>query len=1007
MSETPAPVVISKYDAWKLKLANLDLPDGMTLMDYQVNAGADVLAGIFNEREASQGSAAEPIALPQAERPRHVILAAPTGAGKTFIAAAVMQQIHEEDPEGTLLWVSYDPQLNKRSAQDFQDVFDFRCNHLDGENTVLKEGAGYLNVLDLTKMGKKKLIERPSDANNGITLREALCAASTSAIDQPGKRLYMLVDEGHVGARGVRGVKTNIERLYSWANAACVVAISATPERAAENLFKGKFHAVHVPRSAVIASGAIKGTIEIPRPHLTEGFSSIGADTRIAARQLADYQHDWNRLAQIEPKVRDLKPLMIVQLPNDEKDEESAHTSKGSQTTGGNTSAFPKDAQGWIDILAPIIQEEITARQKEFTANPLPTLFAHCISTIVGDYQTNASPSLRVPHIEPSDIRSQNNDTGLNVVFFKAGLETGWDCPTAEVLLSLAPRKDNTIVTQVAGRILRNPARPLVLAETAIPELDRAYMAVPFYDRKALDALILNAHTDGLPKFTTSMTAVPQIHDKSERFTQTVLHMLRGIPFDVVTEKGRRGERRHAQRIVELSHYGGKIKEKTDSILPRLFDELSKVIDDRIRRNNNLSDFIHGSKTVSLEISVGDLSEQKEPQVEHLKVGFTEDDLERLRQRADNGLLGDLTVPFVKHRAKLLVGSCEVFELSTAHKRATRELAALMSKEGYELAIPIIRSVYDKLLKRCEPLLAEHGETIATLPFEQVRRKLGPLSERSDDLAELAERFPETPVKLRLEVQHTENKTFSGNNRNISIDELKMVMDRHLYSPIQTPAPAPTNEGDENDSDIERSEVIAIPTLDERELEFVRNRLSNGALAWYRNPERHEGNHPGALAMKYNLNGLDRLFFPDFVFIWDKSTDGQPDDPVLEIIELHGVQSDTNAKKQALESWNTRSNSSLPYPPNDRRIDTKLLSSYSVLAGRDLDLFADRHILPQLIESSIKLAAEQGKTYRQMTADATPKIIQLVDGADSKRKKLTPKEKAHVKSTFISYGGKA
>ena len=53
--------------------------------------------------------------------------------------------------------------------------------------------------------------------------------------------------------------------------------------------------------------------------------------------------------------------------------------------------------------------------------------------------------------------------TNLRVVFFKRSLNTGWDCPRAEVMMCFRRAVDYTLIAQLVGRMVRTPlarARP-------------------------------------------------------------------------------------------------------------------------------------------------------------------------------------------------------------------------------------------------------------------------------------------------------------------------------------------------------------------------------------------------------------------------------------------------------------------------------------------------------------------------------------------------------------------
>ncbi len=71
---------------------------------------------------------------------------------------------------------------------------------------------------------------------------------------------------------------------------------------------------------------------------------------------------------------------------------------------------------------------------------------------------------------ENQDLLSPTNT--IRVVITKQALQEGWDCPFAYVLCSLSANRNMRAMTQLVGRILRQPHA----TKTAVPELDECYV---------------------------------------------------------------------------------------------------------------------------------------------------------------------------------------------------------------------------------------------------------------------------------------------------------------------------------------------------------------------------------------------------------------------------------------------------------------------------------------------------------------------------------------------------
>ena len=92
-------------------------------------------------------------------------------------------------------------------------------------------------------------------------------------------------------------------------------------------------------------------------------------------------------------------------------------------------------------------------------------------------------------YIEASKIAS---DTDARVVFFKSSLDTGWDCPRAEVMFSFRRAVDPTSIAQTIGRMVRTPLARRIEEND---DLNSAYVFLPYYEEDGVKAIIdrLNA----------------------------------------------------------------------------------------------------------------------------------------------------------------------------------------------------------------------------------------------------------------------------------------------------------------------------------------------------------------------------------------------------------------------------------------------------------------------------------------------------------------------------------
>lgn len=94
---------------------------------------------------------------------------------------------------------------------------------------------------------------------------------------------------------------------------------------------------------------------------------------------------------------------------------------------------------------------------------------------------------------ENQDLLSPNNR--VRVIITKAALQEGWDCPFAYVLCSLAAASNLSAMTQLVGRILRQP----YATKTGNPSLDECYVVTHHATtQKVVEAIKNGLEKDGL-----------------------------------------------------------------------------------------------------------------------------------------------------------------------------------------------------------------------------------------------------------------------------------------------------------------------------------------------------------------------------------------------------------------------------------------------------------------------------------------------------------------------------
>ena len=437
-----------------------------TLKDYQNDAVAEVLTRLQWAREDWR----------QRKSRGAFSLSATTGAGKTVMAAAVIEALFDgnpdydfdSDPGAVVLWFTDDPSLNTQTQSRLMDASD-RLGHLRLKvikNTFRdrKLEARKVYFLNAQKLGQNsRLVRRPPeepDENSQYALPMPDGRAFTmwdilaNTIDDERLTLYLILDEAHRGMKaastGDRTEKaTIVQRLVNGANGVppvpIVWGISATVDRfdqAMENAKRRTTYAsVEVEPARVQESGLLKDDIRLDFPTEAGEFSTVllARATRKAKRAT----ELWRDYAEQQRATADaVVPLLVVQVPN-------------------------KPSDQLMQLACSTIRET------------WPELEPDAMAHVFGDHAAIELGSVRIPHVAPETVQDR---THIRVLFAKDAISTGWDCPRAEVLVSFRRAKDETHITQLLGRMVRTPLARRVPGNDLLNSVE---CLLPHFDRTA------------------------------------------------------------------------------------------------------------------------------------------------------------------------------------------------------------------------------------------------------------------------------------------------------------------------------------------------------------------------------------------------------------------------------------------------------------------------------------------------------------------------------------------
>jgi type III restriction enzyme len=393
-----------------------------------------------------------------------VCLSSPTGSGKTVMITTAIEMLLQGDEEhapiheATFLWITDQPELNTQTRKKMLATSSI----LNAESLVVIDAtfdqetlrAGTVHFLNIQKLGKDKGLVSQGDKRT-YSIWEMI----RNTIDaRPGK-FFVVVDEAHRGmAEGKEQAEANtiIQKFIKGVPGEIppvpvIVGISATPERF-NRLIVGTgrmSRPVDIAVEDVRASGLVKDTIILHHPKKEQPTDMTML--REAAKSLKAMTTQWSAYCAVNEEYEVL-PLLVVQV------EDAPNAQQISETDLPQAISMIRDVLGTLpnDAFAHSFQQQSTVQ--------------------VGGED--------IRYIAPSDIQT---DSDVRVVFFKTSLNTGWDCPRAEVMMSFRTAADATYIAQLVGRMVRTPlARRIIDNET----LNTVSLYLPHYDAKGLKKIV-------------------------------------------------------------------------------------------------------------------------------------------------------------------------------------------------------------------------------------------------------------------------------------------------------------------------------------------------------------------------------------------------------------------------------------------------------------------------------------------------------------------------------------
>ncbi|QIK50354.1 DEAD/DEAH box helicase family protein (plasmid) [Gordonia terrae] len=471
-----------------------------TLEPYQSTAVEMVLTGLAKARLGF---------LDDGERTA-VGLTAPTGAGKTVIATAVLEGIYKgtstrpPNLSMTVLWITDDRSLNAQTISKITQAsggsIDVNRIRFLGDTDHRTLEPGHIYFVHIQAMQKNSTLHavRADGTKNDKRTHGAWDMIANTVRDR-GADFLVIWDEAHRGSGTknsdrksiagtiVDGGPTNIGTIQP--PAPVVLGISATPDRflAAMNAANRTPRLVEVKAGDVRESGLLKDRILLRS--LGESQSADNTMLALAVEDLKSSDEAW-RVHHETTGDRLVEPLLVVQVE-----------------------------QG----MSPAKEEARLAEILAVMESTWPALSDYAVAHAFGDHGHYKVGDRTIRYLAPEAIFG---DDQARAVLFKSALTTGWDCPRAEVMISFQNKDSYTEIAQLIGRLVRTPLAKRV--DSGDDRLNEVAAYLPGFRTEHV-ARVVNALTED-ENVEVDVVIAPVVCEKSANVPAELFDLLDTLP---------------------------------------------------------------------------------------------------------------------------------------------------------------------------------------------------------------------------------------------------------------------------------------------------------------------------------------------------------------------------------------------------------------------------------------------------------------------------------------------
>jgi len=531
---------------------------------------------------------------------------------------------------------------------------------------------------------------------------------------------------------------------------------------------------VVVDARKVQESGLLKDTINLDVPDEVGDFSTVLL--RRATKKLQEISVAWDGYAENENLSNKVAPLMVLQVPNSPDTNEIGTWLKTIFDT-------------WSDLTN------------------------YTIANVFGEHRTETFGNYTAPYISPERVQDAH---WIRLLVAKDAISSGWDCPRAEVMVSLRPARDKTHITQLLGRMVRTPLARRIPGNERLNAVD---CLLPHFSKTTVEAVVTELMTGGgtgeeLPGRRVLIN--PQEMTPNPKICEAVWERLLSLPSQSLPKR----ESRPVKQLTALAHElaadgllddAGKI---AHSEMHRVLDGASVRYADEIKKARAEVLKAEG-KTVKADVKTKEMTFDDFVEVADYAV------IEDAYRRAGRLITPDLARTYSEHLASQVDKALDIED-------------ALIEAHTDIAAIGLVPQIKDDLERE--------AKTLSNQWLDKYRVKIRSLNDERQDVYREIKEMSADPLDVDLArpkkwLQPTTVRGQDGSEKLLPCFELHLLCDANGLFPSY------------------------FDSWEEKILHVELQR--EDTVAWYRNPARASQD---SLGVTYVDGNDTKIVRPDFIF---------------------------------------------------------------------------------------------------------------------------------------------